>query len=349
MTNIQVVVNDDLTLDAGAYQPIQNEHGKWIEITPPAITLFEQVVRYLEGKPAPPNKSLRGPRLGIGLGALCIRWGSYLATLMDDHVPLHPDIPDGKRKLQPRMISFLNQSEMKRLNIEISANIAQLGIIFRDDHGHYYDLVQAAAAYLPMPFKSAVHDQKLTRDIREAYVAGACRLYLFRHPAEIPDLIDKGLLSGKVEPGTLIREMVPEKQAERALANILVNRLWRNTAIESYHEGMHGSAPLLPHQRRFSFTDEHILLKELCSNMISFEGSLKLLFESRPAEQPPQAMAEFDPGYPDSATALVNNAHYLNFMLNPYDWTRTEASATVQLYQGPVHAVVNELCASQNP
>jgi hypothetical protein len=57
--------------------------------------------------------------IGIGATALCLRWGTYLAVLLDEHKPLDPRIGSVE-------ISMISDSEMKRINLEFSANLARL-------------------------------------------------------------------------------------------------------------------------------------------------------------------------------------------------------------------------------
>ncbi len=54
--------------------------------------------------------------LGVGFTALCVRWGTYLAALMDASTELHPAIPSF-HKPQPEEYGFISDSEMKRMNI----------------------------------------------------------------------------------------------------------------------------------------------------------------------------------------------------------------------------------------
>src|SRR5579864_7489950 len=90
--SIQIRVNDELTLDAGIVRASDEQDARY-EITPPVKPMLDQVIVYLNSKPPLPYEGIRSSRSGVGLTALCIRWGSYLATLMDSTAVLHPDIP----------------------------------------------------------------------------------------------------------------------------------------------------------------------------------------------------------------------------------------------------------------
>jgi len=54
-------------------------------IRPPNTKLFHQLLAYLKQKPDPdqlPSGSMGG-RDGVAAAALCLRWGLYLAVLLD--------------------------------------------------------------------------------------------------------------------------------------------------------------------------------------------------------------------------------------------------------------------------
>src|SRR2546421_4126858 len=106
-----VSVNDELTLDAGKLRTCHDDQHNWYEITPPSRPMFDQIIEYLRLKPRLPYEGVCTPRYGVGLTALCIRWGSYLAILLDGTTSLHPDIPTGKREWQPGEISFISDGE----------------------------------------------------------------------------------------------------------------------------------------------------------------------------------------------------------------------------------------------
>jgi hypothetical protein len=75
---LQVRVNDELALDAGACEEVISAHGpEWL-IRPPMTTLSNQVLAYLREKPDPPKHpsgSMVG-REGIAAAAVTLRWGS---------------------------------------------------------------------------------------------------------------------------------------------------------------------------------------------------------------------------------------------------------------------------------
>jgi len=87
---LRVHVNDELALDAGTCEEVSGPQGPEKLIRPPETTLFHQVLTYLRAKPDPPTRpsgSMVG-REGVAAAALVLRWGSYLAVLLDREKPL---------------------------------------------------------------------------------------------------------------------------------------------------------------------------------------------------------------------------------------------------------------------
>ena len=76
--------------------------------------------------------------------ALCLRWGTYLAVLLDEHKPLEPRIGSEE-------ISMISDPEMKRINLEFSANLARLICMLHEDEGGCYRLLRLAHQHLAMP------------------------------------------------------------------------------------------------------------------------------------------------------------------------------------------------------
>ncbi len=106
----------------------------------------------------------------------CVRWGTYQATLTDAHAPPHPDLPD-RQERQSYSYSFISDAEMRRLNIEVSANLARQVRLYRE-RGRFAlsALLAKAHTYLPMPQRSVLKDAEATALLYGALQAGA-------HPA----------------------------------------------------------------------------------------------------------------------------------------------------------------------
>ena len=107
-----VRVNDELVLDAGTCEEARGPHGRGRIIRPPSTTLFHQVVAYLREKPDPlkrPTGSMVG-REGVAAAALALRWGTYLAVLLDHGKSVWPEVESPNT-------SRISDEEMARINI----------------------------------------------------------------------------------------------------------------------------------------------------------------------------------------------------------------------------------------
>jgi hypothetical protein len=149
---LQVRVNDELVLDAGTCEGVSGPHGPGKLIRPPQTTLFHQVLAYLKAKPDPPKRpsgSMVG-REGVAAAALTVRWGSYLAVLVDHDKSVWPSVSS-------MGASRISDEEMARINIEASAALADWIDLYRADFGGrlYTQLVDRAVAYLPMPKRTS--------------------------------------------------------------------------------------------------------------------------------------------------------------------------------------------------
>lgn len=116
MTRLLVHANDELVLDAGRLERSDQGKGSEILIRPPEVTLFHQVLAYLRTKRDPPGRlpgSVAG-REGVAAAAVTLRWGSYLAVLLDRHKSVWPVARSLGR-------SRISDEEMARINIESSA------------------------------------------------------------------------------------------------------------------------------------------------------------------------------------------------------------------------------------
>ncbi|MBI1993137.1 MAG: hypothetical protein HYS67_01725, partial [Deltaproteobacteria bacterium] len=86
-------------------------------------------------------------REGVAAAALTLRWGSYLAVLLDRDKPLWPGVAS-------ESASRISDGEMARINIEASAALAEWIELYRAEGGGggrvYTRLVDRAISYLPM-------------------------------------------------------------------------------------------------------------------------------------------------------------------------------------------------------
>ena len=129
---LRVRVTDDLLLDGGAWKLTEDQKGRPVaRITPPATPMFQQVVAYLEAKPVPPGGSARRADEARAAVAVCLRWGSYFAVLADPSRPDSPNIDD-------EQVSQIDDEEMARMNIEISAALAWWLALSGSDDRRYW-------------------------------------------------------------------------------------------------------------------------------------------------------------------------------------------------------------------
>ena len=113
--NLSVPVNDELVLDAGTCELVTDGPTARKLVRPPATSMFEQLISYLESKSEPRSSRLTGVDQDTLVGTtLCVRWGSYLAVLMDGTKPLWSHANDPA-------VSAITDEEMARINIEVSA------------------------------------------------------------------------------------------------------------------------------------------------------------------------------------------------------------------------------------
>ena len=125
-----VRVNDELVLDAGTCEEVSGPRGPERLIRSPQTTLSQQVLAYLHAKPDPPRRpsgSMVG-REGVAATALALRWGSYLAVLLDRDKPVWPEVRSAST-------SRISDEEMARINIEASAALATWIDLYREDPG----------------------------------------------------------------------------------------------------------------------------------------------------------------------------------------------------------------------
>ncbi|MHB1844745.1 MAG: hypothetical protein ACYCWW_07920 [Deltaproteobacteria bacterium] len=293
---LQVRVNDELVLDAGSWEEISGPRGPERLVRPPSTTLFAQVLTYLREKPDPPrcpSGSMVG-REGVAAAALTLRWGSYLAVLLDHDKPAWPESHSTRT-------SRISDEEMARINIESSAALAAWIDVYRSERGgHVYEqLVNRAVAYLPMPRKTS--RLKVTE-------VGA-----LAEPRLASQLIE-AFRASRASDLDQVRADV-ERHPSRVLANALVNTAWRNGPVENIHAGSPLGYPL--DQRRMTPAEERELMA-FASERLAQGMSLCLRFA---LEQPPRPWTEQVLPYGLAEMMLIT----------PSRWTLTETSREVRL------------------
>jgi len=293
-----------LTLDAGSVSAAADR----ITILPPAIPMIDQLLTYLDGQPRH-DDDIQIRHQAVGCAALCVRWGTYLATLTDASAPLHPDLASSSVG-QSQRYSLISDAEMRRLNIEVSANLARLVRLYRE-RGRFalYALLAKAHAYLPMPQQSVHKDAEATALLYGALQAGGRIL--------------RSAQEGTSDEGTRAHpRLIAERDADRFLCNVLASHAWRNTTIEDVHAGARPPHPLRPQQRRFTQATERRLLREVSANLGGVLFAFDDLFDAS------SARAGL-PAWPQTASALASTL-YSGWATG---WSLADVSSPVTLEQ----------------
>ncbi len=257
-----VPVSADLVLDAGTIEYVQGPEGQHGVIRPAETTLFHQVRAYLQSKPDPVARlpgTIAG-REGVAAAAATLRWGSYLAVLLDHGKPVWD-------KAGTIGISRISDGEMARINIEASAALAEWIDLSRSDHDAYLQLVDRAVAYLPMPRRTATSSRSDFDGLR------------------YPEVV--ALLVASVSQERLARVRADaEQHPSRLFANALVNVAWRNGPVEDIHAGRFLGYPL--DRRRVTPDEERGLMWFACDGMASGMATCRRLA----TEDPPRRWSE---------------------------------------------------------
>jgi len=288
---LRVRVDDELVLDAGTCEEVSGPYGPVHLIRPPASTLFHQVLAYLKAKPDPPQRpsgSMVG-REGVAAAALSLRWGSYLAVLLDHDKPVWPEV-------QSERTSRISDEEMARINIEASAALAEWIELRREDEWLYRQLMNRAAAYLPMPTRTSETRVSAFAALADAEMA--------------PRLVQA------INPEQLERVRADAaRHPTRLFSNALVNVAWRSGPVENIHAGGFHGYPLA--QRRVTPAEEKDLMQSASNGLALGMTVCQVLAR----EQPQRSWSEQVLPYGLAATMLIT----------PSRWTLTAASREVRL------------------
>jgi len=230
--HLTVRVNSELTLDVGIYE--QTPNASELLIHPPQKTLFNELLDYLRAKQkplAPLSGSFIG-REGVAATAMTLRWGSYLAVLLDREKPVWTEV-------HSQQTSRISDHEMARINIEASAALADWVDLCRSDRSQYKALVDRAVVYLPMPKKTS------ERQMGPFVILGQ------------PEIAAQLVADEHAERLQRARSQC-ERFPNRVFANALINSAWRNGPIEDIHAGQYKGYPL--DLRRITPAEERQLL-----------------------------------------------------------------------------------------
>jgi len=199
--------------------------------------MFEQLLSYLESKPEPRSSRLTGVDQDTLAGTtLCVRWGSYLAVLMDGTKPLWSHANDPA-------VSAITDEEMARINIEVSAAFKSCLDLYRQDGGcTVRSLARRALTYLPVYKTIPRHEDRLS----------------FLAHQETSQMILSHEATERVDRA----RQTAQKAPYRVIANALTNYAFRNSGkIEDVHAGSYRGSPL--DRRRISPQDERGVLRDV--------------------------------------------------------------------------------------
>jgi hypothetical protein len=216
-------------------------------LTPPETTLFDQLWEWLAAHPRK-YYGLRNYMLGIGATALCFRWGTYLACLMDENKPLDPRTADSST-------SMIADEEMKRINIEASYNLARLFEKMHQDEPQALDYILRAYDWLPMPSKSVKPKREGTRIIYAVL-------------ANYTQFLEPALREYSERAG---------QHPYRSLANMVTALAYRNGEVENVHAGKQNAFSLT--HRRFSPRQTRDVLRSIAAHL-SVMLAIKLVWDA---------------------------------------------------------------------
>jgi hypothetical protein len=227
---LTINLNEQCAIDAGSWQEcVAEDQTLYRLISPPHTTMYRQVLSYLEettrDEKVPPKSQLHFGEVAIATVAICLRWGSYFAVLVNR------DLPQWTAAFDPE-VSCIGDGEMARINIEASAALASWIDLMRADQRRFRKLVKAAVQLLPFPI---------------AQLGGSTYYHRFRALGAINSANGRRYLMETFARDFGSQWLEREKarvlvQPTRALANGILNEHWRNgSGIEDVHAG--GIAP----------------------------------------------------------------------------------------------------------
>ena len=227
---LEIPVSEHFVLSAGGVVA----EGNLRIIYPPEESLVDQLCAWLHQCPAP-TVGFNHWVFAIGATALCLRWGTYLAVLMDETKPIDP-------RTNRQTTSMISQDEMKRINIEASSNLAHLLQLWHEDEAAYFDLLRRAYEWLPMP------QQRVKRTL-----------------GPLESLL--GFLIG-VQEMSSVNELTAVPHPYRTVANTIINLVYRNGPIEEIHAGR-GHTFSLDH-RRFTARQARSIIRHSAESLNPF-------------------------------------------------------------------------------
>jgi len=292
--NITVRITDDLVLSAGSWHQTLDDHNRPIaHIEPPAVPMFAQVVEYLEAKSLPRDSYVRLADEARAAVTICIRVGSYFAVLSDASRPFSPNVHDERA-------SHIEDDEMARMNIEISAAIEWWLNLKGTDQQRYRHLVQLALQYLPLGRKSVTRSSH--GDILWGYSLKA-----------VATEVKRGWATERLEEYLHLAA----KHPVRIIANSVTHVSWRNGPIENIHAGR--SVGHAMNERRILPRDEKAIIRQAQDGLYGALRGVETLI--------------FDEAWPPPPDRVLP---FLMPHIRPSGWSYSEQSCVVALPLRPM-------------
>jgi hypothetical protein len=145
--------------------------------------------------------------------APCLRWGTYLAVLLDESKPVDP------RALSPDA-GMISDQERKRVNLEFCSNLARLIRMLQEDEEGCRLMLHQCYLNLPMPQRRVGED----REFMEPLIALSSSAFWNSASPGMRERIERE------------REVVA-RYCYRILANSVVLSAYRNGPVEDLHAG----------------------------------------------------------------------------------------------------------------